>query len=107
MALYVLAWDDTTNRRKRTTFTPNGGTSGKAGEVALSANSTSATIAFSSAQPDTTYVLSVSFVNLVDVSPQYQTVIVTAKTVNGFTASWNSGLDSSNYKLAYAVTAAS
>lgn len=41
--------------------------------------------------------------NTVDVSPLYQTTLITAKTASNFTASWNFLTDSANYVLSYMI----
>ncbi len=61
------------------------------------------TITFSSPMPSSNYVVMAEMNNIVDASPQFQTITVTNKTVNGFTAKWNANTDSSNYTLAYIV----
>lgn len=42
-------------------------------------------------------------VNTTDPNPQFQDVVITARSATGFTASWNAPTDSANYKLAYIV----
>ncbi len=77
--------------------------SGYAQEVALTIGTTSAVITFPMPLAGSGYVVNANMVNTVDVNPEYQTVVVTNKTASGFTASWNSALDTSNYKLDYIV----
>lgn len=42
-------------------------------------------------------------INTTDANPQFQDVVITARSATGFTASWNAPTDTANYKLAYIV----
>jgi hypothetical protein len=76
---------------------------GFAQEVALSSGSTSKVVTFPSPLPGTNYVVLAQFVNETDPSPEFQDIVITNKSPNGFTANWNAPLDSSNYLLDYVV----
>jgi hypothetical protein len=54
-------------------------------------------------QPDTSYIPLSMFENLIDPTPQFQQVEITAKSTTGFTISWNIPLDTNNYVLSYIV----
>lgn len=41
--------------------------------------------------------------NTTDTNPQFQEVVVTARSSTGFTATWNAPTDSANYVLLYMV----
>lgn len=76
----------------------------RTGIVPLTAGDSSKTIVFSSPVFDTNYVPIVTMTNVVDASPLFQPLTVTAKTLAGFTVSWNMPLDTNNYKLNYFTT---
>lgn len=98
MALKLVLWDDEKNRYVTTSGSfPDH----RAGEVDVPEGVTSVEIIFSSPLPNTSYSPIPVFKNTVDTYPQFQTPVVTAFTVNGFTASWNAPTDSENYKLSY------
>jgi hypothetical protein len=89
-------------------FNPNGGAlSSRAGTVAIGGGALSVTVAFSTAWPDTLFVPQWNFENLVDAGPIALQGRITARTVNGFTVSWDSPTDTTNYKLNYTVRKAS
>lgn len=79
------------------------GNSGVAQEVSVGGGLTSLVITFPSPLSGTNYVPIVQFVNLVDASPQFQTILVSNKTTSGFTAIWNAPTDSANYRISYIV----
>lgn len=79
----------------------SGSSNGRSGNMVIPAAASSITVTFSSPMPSTTYTVLCDMVNFVDSDPQYQTMIVTNKTVNGFTAKWNAPTDSGNYSLDY------
>lgn len=47
--------------------------------------------------------IDVEMINTTDANPQFQEVVITARSNTGFTATWNAPTDSANYKLAYFV----
>ena len=77
---------------------------GGGGLVPLSTGDTSVTVTFGSPLPSPTYRLSALWENTTDAEPMSQTLIVTAKDVNGFTVTWPSELDSNNYILSYLLS---
>jgi len=82
-----------------------GGSSGggAADEMALTSGSTSVTVTFATPRSDTSYGVVCQLVNLVDGSPEFQPLTITAKTIDGFTVSWNSPLPNNNYALDWIV----
>jgi hypothetical protein len=82
----------------------SGGTAtGFAQEVPLTIGTTNVTVTFPSSLAGTGYIVNAQMVNTIDVNPEFQAVTITNKTVNGFTASWNAALDTTNYNLDYVV----
>lgn len=75
----------------------------RSGNFAIPVSNTSVVVTFSSPVTSAVYVATVEMVNLVDSTPQFQTPMVTNKTVNGFTVSWNAPADSANYSIDYQV----
>jgi hypothetical protein len=76
----------------------------KSGTVGLDAGSTSVSVAFSFPQlASSTYALVARFENSDDPTAVHQPVMVTSKTLSGFTARWNYPLDSANYKLKWVL----
>ena len=107
MALKVVAWDDTTDRFKRTDKDPadiTGGSAFRADCAAVSNGATSVTVVFSSVFADTSYTANAIFENTTDANPIFQPVNITNKTTTGFTASWNAPVDSGNYTLCYSAS---
>jgi len=76
---------------------------GFAQEIAIPDAVQSVAVNFPSALPGTNYVIQAQFVNITDINPQFQDIIITNKTINGFTANWNAPTDSANYLLSYIV----
>lgn len=74
-------------------------------EVAITSGVTSIAVTFpASLQTGNTTPRVVAWmVNTIDASPQFQDIVITARSATGFTASWNAPTDSANYKLAYTV----
>lgn len=70
----------------------------------LSSGITSYSVVFGTAQSNTNYSIAPQFENTVDAHPMFQPMTITAKSVNGFTVSWNVALDSANYKLDWVVS---
>jgi hypothetical protein len=69
--------------------------------VDLPVSSTSASVVFTHPYPDDNYIVSPSFMNLADISPTFQSLLITAQISTGFTVKWNVALPTDNYKLAY------
>jgi microcystin-dependent protein len=80
-----------------------GGSSWVANSAVIASGATSKVISFSSAQPDTSYIVFAQLENIIDASPLFQQVEVVVKDVNGFIASWNMPTDSANYRLSYLI----
>lgn len=76
---------------------------GFAQEVPIGNGDTDIVVVFPTPLPGVNYVVQAQMVNIVDANPQFQDIIITNKTVNGFTANWNAPTDSANYVLAYIV----
>lgn len=77
----------------------------RAGSVAVSSAVQTATITFSSPLANTNYAISVNMRNTTDTNPQYQPVVISAKSTTGVTVKWNANTDSANYFLEYTVIA--
>ncbi len=75
----------------------------RSGQTAILADATTVTVIFSSALPNANYVIITDMINTVDADPQFQTPVITNKTINGFTATWNAPTDSADYILSYIV----
>lgn len=82
-----------------------GGGSGSyyAGEELLASDLLSKAVTFSASFPTTDYAVLAQMKNLVDSNPQFQPIVITSKSVSGFTASWNAETDSGNYVLEWAA----
>jgi hypothetical protein len=78
---------------------------GRAQNVPIPLDATSIVVVFTTPLPGPNYVVSTQLENLTDDSPQFQTCVVTNKTANGFTATWNAGVDSVNYTISYIAPA--
>lgn len=76
---------------------------GIAQEVSLTSGTTSQVVTFPAPLTTTSYTLLAQVINLTDLTPQFIPITITNKSATGFTASWNTPLDSSNYKLDYIV----
>lgn len=84
----------------------SGGASGSIGfaqQVSIGSGSTSIVVTFPSPLVTTSYSVIASIANLTDSNPEFIPIVITNKTVSGFTASWNTPTDSSNYLLDYIV----
>jgi hypothetical protein len=85
----------------------SGGGSGAAGWIAknaaLPSGSTSYTVNLIDPMADLSYVILPMMSNTIDVTPQYQQVEVTGKTLTSFTFQWNAPLNSSNYTISYII----
>jgi hypothetical protein len=74
-------------------------------QVAVGSGATSATIALPVDYGTTAYGVVVTTSNTVDANPQYQPLVVTAKTTNSVTVSWNSPtLTTNNVLTAYVIS---
>lgn len=73
----------------------------RAATEALGNGVSSKVVTFSTPLASTNYAISAMLQNITDANPQFQPVTITAKTVNGFTATWNAPTDSANYSLEY------
>lgn len=73
------------------------------GEAIVGSGVTSVTVTLPIALAGTNYVVIASLVNIVDGTPQFQSVDITGKTNTTFSVSWNAPTDSANYRLAYHV----
>ena len=107
MAQKVVAWDDVTDRLKRTDKDPadiTGGSAFRAACATVTNGTTSVTVTFSSVFADTSYSANATFENTTDTNPQFQPVTITNKTISGFTATWNAPVDSGNYLLCYSAS---
>ena len=81
------------------------GLSEQSGESIVGSGQTSITITFPVALLSTNYVVVAELTNYTDISPQFQPVTITAKTISTFTVSWNAPTGSSNYRLAWQLAA--
>lgn len=75
----------------------------RAGTQAITNGSATVSITFSSVVSATTYSINYSVVNSTDTDPIYLQGIVTAKSVSGFTITFNAPADSANYVVLYEV----
>jgi len=77
----------------------------KAGSEVVGNGVASKAVVFPVPMSDINYSISAMLENTLDVTPQYQfQMLVTAKSVNGFTVSWPALTDSANYKLNWTAT---
>lgn len=104
MGQKVMAFDDVTERLIRTDKNPATIGNNRTDCVTVSNATTSVTTVFSSALLDTNYVVTANFQNEVDTNPLFQPITITNKTTGGFTAKWNSPVDSVNYELCYTAS---
>lgn len=94
MSLALVVWDDTKNTLARGSGAfPDY----RAGSAAVTIGTTSVAIGFSTPLTNTNFSVICTWRNLVDSSPQFQIITITAFTVNGFTASWVAPTDTGNY----------
>lgn len=70
-------------------------------EAAIPMGASSVSPLFKVADNGAQYGLVATLQNTADSVPQFQPLVITAKSASGFSASWNAPTDSSNYKLAY------
>jgi len=88
--------DATSSQRGLTRF--------EAGEQAVSNGSSTVSVTFSNAFPNTSYAIAVSFRNVTDSNPIVFGYNITAKSTTGFTVTMNAAADSANYVLEYTST---
>lgn len=86
------------------TVTP-GITQQQSGEMLLGLGISTITITLPISLPSTAYVVVADMTNLVDSTPQFIPVLVTAKTTSTFTVRWNIPTDTANYRLAWQIAA--
>ena len=79
----------------------------KAGSETLVSGTTSVTISYGSNFNDANYKIIATLQNTTDANPVVYDVMITGVTTSGFTATFASAMDSSNYKLNYYSTTAS
>lgn len=70
-------------------------------EVGITNGATSLSVTLPIAFANTNYVISGTIIDQTDANPQFQTIAITTKTATGFTAKWNTPVDTANYALAY------
>ena len=75
------------------------------GEASITNAATSTTVNFPATLQtgNTTPRVVAWMVNTTDANPQFQEVVITARSATAFTATWNAPVDSANYKLAWVV----
>lgn len=73
----------------------------RAERVLIPLGATSISITFIQPMQGSNYVITANLLNLVDSTPLYQPITITAQSGSGFTASWNAPIDSVNYYLSY------
>jgi len=78
---------------------------GDSADAALGIGLDTFTIVFAVPRYNTSYVVQAGIYNNTDPNPQFQSTVVTNKTVNGFTIKLNAPTDSANYFLSYLVPA--
>ena len=71
------------------------------GILPLTSGTKSVSVVFGSPKASASFVVAGQFQNLTDAAPMYQPWMTTAKSVNGFTVSWQAALDSGNYNFEY------
>jgi len=75
----------------------------EAGQVSVPAGATEVTITFKVQQADLNYQFDPEWFNKDDASPQFQDMVVSAKTLIDATIKWNAPTDSANYKIDYSI----
>lgn len=76
----------------------------RSNSIAVASGVKTKVITFSITLGTTNYGVVANLVNLTDVGPQIQPIIITNKLATGFTASWSADTDSANYLLDYIAT---
>lgn len=72
--------------------------------VTIPNGATSLTVTWGSTLPANTFTLNATMENQTDSDPQFQNVVVTAKSTTTFTVSWNAPTDSGNYFIDFILT---
>ncbi len=75
----------------------------RAGTSAIAQDVLTLAVTFSSAMDDANYAVNAVMRNSTDTSPDFQTVVVTAKSTTGFTVVWNDVTDTANYLLEWSA----
>jgi hypothetical protein len=78
---------------------------GYAAEVPISLGATSVTVTFATPLSGINYTVFANFANYIDIAPEFQSIVISQKTINGFVATFNAPTDSVNYLLDYIVPA--
>jgi hypothetical protein len=108
MSLNVVAWDETKQRLKLTDKDASliglGSQGNRSGSVVLVQGDLTKTVTFTTPMTTANYTVNIEFFNDTDSSVLFQDIIVTNKTINGFTTKWNYPLDSNNFSLEYTAS---
>jgi len=99
-----LKWDGSGNLTNDTLGSVSSATV-DGSNVAVSNGATESTITLGVTMPNTNYKVSVCWRNTVDASPDFQPLVITAKTTTSFTVKWNVATSSANYSLEYIAIA--
>lgn len=81
------------------------GVSETVGEFIISMGSTSATISFPIAFPDTNYVVIATMSDYTDTLPQFQPLTISNKSLSSFTISWNAPTETGFYRISWQAAA--
>jgi len=76
----------------------------KMGFNALTPSDVGKNVIFPTPFPDALYSVACRFSNELDPGPQYQSLVVTSKSMNGFVVEWPAPVDSNNYRLEFLAT---
>lgn len=74
------------------------------GNAAINSGTSTVSVSFDQAFDDALYSLTHTLQNTTDGSPQFLSVLITAKSATGFTATLNAAVDSANYILSWTAT---
>lgn len=102
-AAIISMYDSSAGRWIIASGSGGGSGGGIAEEVAIPNGNNSLAVTFPTPLFTASYSVIAQIVNTIDTNPEYIPVIITNKTINGFTASWNAPVDSANYSLDYIV----
>ena len=69
----------------------------------LTVSTSSIAVTFGAPKASASFVLVGNFSNITDADPMYQPHMITGKTINGFTVSWQAELDTGNYQFEYFI----
>jgi len=78
----------------------------RSASVTIPLGATSVAVVFSTPMPNANYAVLPQLANILDPAPQFQSPIITQKTLSGFTASWTAPTDSANYLLNFLASLA-